>query len=48
MEGRQRIYQLRSEPQAEAWTWVEDFQVCWNASLDELEEHLERKNPKKV
>jgi DNA-binding transcriptional ArsR family regulator len=45
-EGRQRIYQLRCEPLAEVWSWVEEFQGYWNARLDALEEHLERKHPK--
>ncbi len=46
-EGRQRIYQLRSEPLAEVWAWATEFQVYWNARLDALEDHLDRKHPKK-
>jgi DNA-binding transcriptional ArsR family regulator len=46
-EGRQRIYQLRSAPLAEVWSWIGEFQVYWNARLDALEEHLDREHPPK-
>lgn len=43
-EGRQRIYQLRSKPLREVWSWVDDFQDFWNARLDALGEHLDKKH----
>jgi DNA-binding transcriptional ArsR family regulator len=46
--GRQRIYQLQSEPLSEVRSWVEEFPGYWNARLDALEEHLDRTHTKKV
>ena len=42
--GRQRIYQLHPKPLREVWTWVDDFQDFWNARLDALEAHLDKKH----
>jgi DNA-binding transcriptional ArsR family regulator len=42
-EGRNRIYQLNSEPLKELRNWIEDFQVLWNERLDALEAHLDKK-----
>ena len=46
-EGRQRIYQLQPKPLREVWTWVDEFQEFWNARLDALEAHLDKKHGKK-
>jgi len=46
-EGRNRLYQLRTEPLQEIHTWAEEFRTLWSARLDALETHLDRKHPKK-
>ena len=43
-EGRQRIYQLRPKPLKEVVSWVEEFEVFFNARLDALAAHLDRKH----
>lgn len=45
-EGRQRIYHLNSKPLKDVWNWIEDFQQVWNARLDALEAHLDKKHGK--
>ena len=45
--GRQRIYQLAPAPLAEVASWVEAFERFFNARLDALEAHLDRKHGKK-
>lgn len=42
--GRQRMYQLHPKPLREVWNWVDDFQDYWNARLDALEVHLDKKH----
>ena len=46
-EGRNRLYQLRTEPLQEIHGWAEEFRALWSARLDALETHLDRKHPKK-
>ncbi len=46
-EGRQRIYELRPEPLEDVATWVDEFALFFNARLDALAEHLDRKHGKK-
>jgi DNA-binding transcriptional ArsR family regulator len=46
-DGRQRIYQLHSEPLEEVWGWIEEFQRIWSARLDALEKHLDKKHGKR-
>ncbi len=46
--GRQRIYQLHARPLAEVGSWVDEFERFFNARLDALARHLDRKHgPKK-
>src|SRR4051812_32778673 len=45
--GRQRIYQLRPKPLKEVLTWVDEFELFFNARLDALAEHLDRKHGRK-
>lgn len=47
-DGRQRIYQLHPKPLREVWNWVDDFQDFWNARLDALESHLNKKHGRKA
>jgi DNA-binding transcriptional ArsR family regulator len=46
-EGRQRIYQLHPKPLKEVVSWVDEFEVFWNARLDALADHLDRKHGRK-
>jgi DNA-binding transcriptional ArsR family regulator len=46
-EGRNRLYQLRTEPLQEIHSWAEEFRALWSTQLDALEAHLDRKHPKK-
>jgi len=43
-EGRQRIYQLRPKPLREVVSWVDEFELFFNARLDALAAHLDRKH----
>ena len=43
-EGRQRIYALRAKPLADVTSWVAEFQTFFEARLDALAEHLDRKH----
>lgn len=42
-EAQRRIYTLDPGPLAELDTWLEPYRREWEASLDALERHLERK-----
>lgn len=46
-EGRHRMYKINPTPLKEVWKWAEEFGVFWNAQLDSLEAHLDRKYGKK-
>jgi len=46
-DGRRRIYRLRPKPLREVATWIEAFESYFNARLDALEAHLDRKHGKK-
>ena len=46
-EGRQRIYQLRPRPLADVANWVDEFQAFFEARLDALADHLNRKHGRK-
>jgi DNA-binding transcriptional ArsR family regulator len=46
-EGRQRIYRLRPSPLREVASWAREFEVFFNARLDALAAHLDRKHGKK-
>jgi DNA-binding transcriptional ArsR family regulator len=43
-EGRQRIYQLHPKPLKEVVSWIDEFEVFFNARLDALADHLDRKH----
>ena len=43
-EGQHRIYALEPGPLAELDAWLEPYRRQWEASLDALERHLERKS----
>jgi len=40
-DGRRRLYRIRTEPLADLDRWLEPYRRMWNASLDQLEEHLD-------
>jgi len=42
--GRQRIYHLRAQPLRDVMTWADEFAGYFNARLDALEAHLDRKH----
>ncbi len=46
-EGRQRLYRLRPRPLKEVASWIDEFQTFFEARLDALEAHLDRKHRKK-
>ena len=46
-EGRQRIYQLQPRPLVEVASWVDEFQTFFEARLDALAAHLDRKHGRK-
>ena len=43
-EAQRRIYTLEAGPLAELDAWLEPYRRQWEASLDALERHLERKS----
>ena len=47
-DGRQRLYQLRPRPLAEVASWIDEFQTFFEARLDALEDHLDRKHGRKA
>jgi DNA-binding transcriptional ArsR family regulator len=46
-EGRQRIYTLHPSPLADVASWVDEFQLFFEARLDALAAHLDRKHGRK-
>jgi DNA-binding transcriptional ArsR family regulator len=46
-DGRQRIYQLQPRPLSQVVNWANEFQSYFNARLDALAEHLDRKHGRK-
>jgi DNA-binding transcriptional ArsR family regulator len=45
--GRQRIYHLQPKPLSEVVDWANEFQSFFNARLDALADHLDRKHGRK-
>ena len=43
-EGRQRIYRLQPKPLREVASWIDEFETFFNARLDALADHLDRKH----
>jgi len=46
-EGRQRIYHLRPRPLTDVANWIDEFQTFFEARLDALADHLDRKHGRK-
>jgi DNA-binding PadR family transcriptional regulator len=46
-DGRHRIYRLQPKALQEVVNWVDEFEVFFNARLDALTEHLDRKHGRK-
>jgi DNA-binding transcriptional ArsR family regulator len=40
-DGQRRLYRVRAEPLMELDEWLAPYRRMWNASLDQLEDHLE-------
>jgi DNA-binding transcriptional ArsR family regulator len=42
-EGRRRLYQLRPAPLREVAAWADGYRAFWQANLESLKRHVERK-----
>jgi DNA-binding transcriptional ArsR family regulator len=42
-DAQRRLYRIRPEPLAELDAWLAPYRELWSASLDRLEQHLERR-----
>jgi len=42
-DAQRRLYRIRPEPLAELDEWLGTYRKLWTASLDRLEDHLERR-----
>jgi DNA-binding transcriptional ArsR family regulator len=42
-DAQRRLYRIRPEPLAEVDAWLAPYRALWTASLDRLEQHLERR-----
>jgi DNA-binding transcriptional ArsR family regulator len=42
-DAQRRLYRVRPEPLAEVDEWLAPYRALWSASLDRLEQHLERR-----
>jgi len=42
-DAQRRLYRLTPEPLAELDEWLAPYRALWTASLDRLEQHLERR-----
>jgi DNA-binding transcriptional ArsR family regulator len=42
-DAQRRLYRVRPEPLAELDDWLAPYRALWTASLDRLEEHMERR-----
>jgi DNA-binding transcriptional ArsR family regulator len=45
-DAQRRLYRIRPEPLAELDEWLAGYRQLWNAHLDRLEEHLNRRRRK--
>lgn len=43
VDAQRRLYRIRPEPLAELDAWLSPYRKFWTASLDRLEEHLDRR-----
>ena len=42
-DAQRRLYRLQPEPLAEVDAWLAPYRALWSASLDRLEQHLDRR-----
>jgi DNA-binding transcriptional ArsR family regulator len=45
-EAQRRVYALQARPLVALDAWLEPYRQMWEGSLDALERHLDRTNPK--
>lgn len=45
-EAQRRVYALQARPFVALEAWLEPYRRMWEGSLDALERHLDRTNPK--
>jgi DNA-binding transcriptional ArsR family regulator len=45
-DAQRRVYALEARPLAALDAWLEPYRRMWGGSLDALERHLDRTNPK--
>jgi DNA-binding transcriptional ArsR family regulator len=45
-EAQRRVYALQARPFVALDAWLEPYRQMWETSLDALERHLDRANPK--
>jgi DNA-binding transcriptional ArsR family regulator len=43
VDAQRRLYRIQPGPLAELDAWLAPYRTLWNASLDRLEEHLDRR-----
>ena len=43
VDAQRRLYRIRPEPLAEVDEWLAPYRALWTASLDRLEQHLDRR-----
>jgi DNA-binding transcriptional ArsR family regulator len=43
VDAQRRLYRVCPEPLAEVDEWLAPYRALWTASLDQLEQHLERR-----
>src|SRR5689334_5252189 len=43
VDAQRRVYRIRPEPLAELDDWLAPYRRLWSASLDRLEDHLDRR-----
>jgi DNA-binding transcriptional ArsR family regulator len=44
-DAQRRLYRVRTEPLAELDAWLEPYRSMWTERLDDLERHLDNKEP---
>ena len=44
-DGQRRVYRVQPEPLMELDEWLEPYREMWRRSLDDLERHLQPKQP---
>src|ERR1700761_4342572 len=46
VDAQRRLYRIRPEPLAELDEWLASYRQLWDAQLDRLEDHLDRRRKK--